>query len=205
VASHNCKSNWKYCFLTVDFAGDERVFNYPIFGYSFQYFNPQEAWSWKSKVRAKPTSLAKAMVRKTDFHNDPHKGIRNQKTQSILGIAMCITYIGNPKPNQSIDDTSSPLDLSSAGYLYDIELDNSNKIIDGKWYKYLSRTPEFVWLFPDQTHAETEFDANLAGEWANASAPAPKTWRHAAVKASNLGMPLAQVVNALICFARTSA
>jgi hypothetical protein len=185
--------------LIVDLAGDERAFNYPIVGYSFQYFNPREAWN-QSVARA--TSLQKATVSVGDFVNNP-KIIRNENTKSVVGIAMCVTYVGNPPPKQSLIDEPSRSELSSVGYLYDIELDHTDTIIDGYWYKKPENSPQLLWTFPEGTQAATEKDAALKEKWLDTRTPPPETWREA-VKASTGKNPLAVVVNALISFAERS-
>jgi hypothetical protein len=172
--------------MVIDATFDYEVWNQPVVGYRYYYFNPKEM--------VYRNSLAEATVSKSSFSNDRFAKYRSPQTDSMVGIAMDISYTVETAPNQSTTNSSAEDAIDTVRYYYDLELDFSGKIIGGEWY--LNRHPDFLWTPGPSDRAQTSYEPG--GSWAEGQA-VPANWQSAAASASGgSSAPLAAIVERLI-------
>lgn len=63
---------------------DYEVWNQPVFGYSYKYFNPE--------TNHEVDSLAEATVKLKKFKNDKFASYRSSEAESVVGISMEVSY-----------------------------------------------------------------------------------------------------------------
>ncbi len=146
---------------------DYEVWNQPIYGYQYTYFNP--------KTGEEKTNLAEAKVELKDFEDDTFKKHRDPRAVWVIGIAMVVGYTIEYGVNRFPEDNPDFDTLTWARYLYDLELDADGKIIGGEWYTY--QHPDFLWAPEDGETADSPGDAYMqAAQWQKAK-PLPNSWR----------------------------
>jgi hypothetical protein len=174
-------------FGALDATYDYEVWNQPMYGYQYSYFNPQ---------RNRPAaSLREATVSRQAFTNDRFRRYRSAQTAAVVGIAMRASYIVETAPTHADTDDSTKDRIHSVDYLYDLELDASGRILGGEWRQNVH--PDFLWTPPPQARAVTAADQFATGTW-SVSQAVPQPWRQAARRGSRFGAPLAKVVERLI-------
>ncbi|MDD4975027.1 MAG: hypothetical protein PHY93_11785, partial [Bacteriovorax sp.] len=131
--------------FVMDATYDYQVWNQPVYGYEYTYYNP------KTKIESK--TLADAIIKIGEWDTDGRKTVRAAEAKSIVGIKMRVTYVSENSPN-TVEFQESK--FSNAEYLYDLELDSQNKIIGGEWYSY--NHPDFLWVADKDSFPETYGD-----------------------------------------------
>jgi hypothetical protein len=177
--------------LIVDSNYDLEVWNRPIVGYAYSYFNPQ------SKDSA--DSLAQAIVAKADFTKDKFKAYRSPNATSFVGVAMKVRFLDGSGLNHRTTDSADNDNYGEKTYLYDLELDANGNIIGGEWYK--NAHPDFAWMPRATARAVSSFEAEATSAWDGTGA-LPQDWRSAAKNASAKGQPLAKIVEALLLLSK---
>ncbi len=177
--------------MIIDATYDYEVWNQPLFGYSYSYFNPQ--------TRKRAAKLRDAQVEKSAFGNDLFKSYRSKKGVSMVGIAMDIVYVVETHPNHNETDSAENDCQREVSYMYDLELDETGQIVGGEWYTNLH--PDFLWTPPLNAKASTLADSAASGLW-NAQQNLPESWRAAGLLAAQNGQPLEKIVNALFQLAK---
>jgi hypothetical protein len=181
--------------MVMDATYDYQVWNQPVVGYTYRYFNPQ-------KMRY-TRSLADASVVKTSFDNDRFKKYRDGETETIVGIAMDISYIVETAPAQRSTDSSKDDRVQTVRYYYDLELDAMGNIIGGEWYQ--NAHPDFLWTPEKGSRAISSWEKKygLTGEW-KSEEPLPAEWCQVAATTSGYQQaPLAVIVEQLIRFSNS--
>ncbi len=174
--------------MILDATYDYEVWNQPINGYKFWYFNPQEM-KWAD-------SFAEAKVNLNAFTNDMFKDYRSAGIASVVGIMNRVQYVVETSPSHSENDSPSADAINTVDYYYDLELDHHGDIIGGEWYQ--NKHPDFLWTPPPEAKARTHSENFATGIWSSTTS-IPKSWRSAAWYASyNNAAPLAKIVNHLI-------
>ncbi|MCI5150475.1 MAG: hypothetical protein D3916_14000, partial [Candidatus Electrothrix sp. MAN1_4] len=171
------------------------VWNQPIVAYKYRLFNPQ-------KMRY-ARSLAEASVLKASFERDRFKKYRDRETETIVGVAMDISYIVETRPEQYSPDSSKYDRVQTVRYYYDLELDGLGNIIGGEWYQ--NAHPDFLWTPEKGVKAVTSWENRygLSGTW-RTEEPLPAKWQEVAATTSGYQKaPLAAIVEHLISFANT--
>lgn len=177
--------------MIMDASFDYQVWNQPLLGYTYTYFNPQTL---------KQTDVLKdATVSRAAFSSDIFKKYRSPAAASFVGIIMKTTYMGENGNAQEHEDTPENDAVIDVYYYYDLELDASGKIIGGEWYT--NAHPDFLWTPPKGGRAVSRYENLLSGEWKSGQAM-PESWRAAAKKASADLTPLAAVVEHLLKLAQ---
>ena len=133
--------------FVMDATYDYQVWNQPVYGYSYTYFNPQTSIDTHS--------LNEATVLSVNWNDDPRKKVRSPKTKSIVGIKMQVTYVTESTPSK--DENEEPR-LTTIEWQYDLELDQKNNIIGGEWYS--ENHPDFLWT-PDKNAFPETLGDNL--------------------------------------------
>ncbi|MBL7714820.1 MAG: hypothetical protein JNL01_05085 [Bdellovibrionales bacterium] len=180
--------------FVMDATRDFEVWNHPVLGYSYSYFNP---------VTGKDTaSLAEAKIARTAFSSDPRKGFRAQGSTHVVGIKMDVTYLVETFPSDRVLDSEKYDASRTIGYRYELELDSDGRIIGGEWLSEVQ--PDFLWTESKRSVPKTLGDQTLDSQWDRATWNAgnqekiPSTWKAAAIQSSRVGQPLRRIVRSLI-------
>jgi hypothetical protein len=174
--------------FVMDATFDYEVWNQPVYGYQYTYFNPE--------TREPAATLEQAKVPMANFTKDKFTKYRSAEAASVVGVAMDVTYVVETAPSHELRDDPSRDGHRRVRYLYDLELNAQGEIIGGEWYN--NAHPDFLWTPPTEVRIRTAGDRYASGSWTPSSAAVPTPWRTAAVRSSRLGTPLAKVVEALV-------
>jgi hypothetical protein len=136
-----------------------------------------------------------------DFTKDKFKKYRSSQSTAVVGIAMDFTYVKETQPKHKRTDSPENDALRTVRYYYDLELDNSDNIIGGEWYT--NRHPDFLWVAEPDAKAESIAEDEAIGEWDGSDMLLPKSWRKAAIRASQEGQPLGKIVNQMFSWAQS--
>ncbi|WP_446008568.1 hypothetical protein [Candidatus Electrothrix sp.] len=181
--------------MVLDVTYDYEVWNQPIVAYKYRLFNP--------KKRGYARSLAEASVLKASFDTDRFKKYRDRETDTIVGVAMDLSYLVETNPEQYSPDSSQYDRVQTVRYYYDLELDGLGNIIGGEWYQ--NAHPDFLWTPEKGIRAVTYWEERygLSGTW-KTEEPLPAKWQEVAATTSGYQKaPLAAIVEQLISFANT--
>ena len=179
----------------MDATYDYQVWNQPVVGYSYSYFNPA------THVPAR--SMTEAAVSRADFHKDKFAEYRSNDTETIVGIAMEVSYTVETAPTHNPTDGPHRDRVTRVKYLYDLELDFAGKIIGGEWYQ--NAHPDFLWTPGKEDRALPPWEARspLTGTW-QSNQPIPDQWQQVASITSEYSKaPLAVIVEQLIAFSNS--
>ncbi len=177
--------------MVMDASFDSSVWNQPLLGYRYTYFNPQ--------TLQQTEQLAEATTSQAAFTRDIFKKYRSPKAVAFVGIVMRVQYMGENSNEQIDTDTPEQDQVISVDYYYDLELDAAGKIIGGEWYN--NAHPDFLWVPPKDARAVSRYEALAKGTW-QAGQPMPESWRAAATKASADLTPLAAIVEHMVKLAQ---
>jgi hypothetical protein len=174
----------------MDTAYDYQVWNQPICGYEYSYFNPQELRFAQS--------LREATVARGDFSKDRFAKYRSRGYAAAAGVAMRTRYVAEIAPSHARTDAPSRDRVVLVDYFYDLELDRDGRILGGEWY--VNRHPDFLWGPAPGVRAVTPGDAFATGTW-DVEQPVPPKWQRVAQRTSTAGLPLAKIVEELVALA----
>ncbi|MFC4157994.1 hypothetical protein [Chitinimonas lacunae] len=163
---------------------DYEVWNQPVLGYSYVYFNPETGQTFNT---AKEALIAKAAYTKDKFSK-----YRNAATQNIVGVRMQLSYLLETSPSHATEDSPNRDYVTQTTYTYDLELDASGKIIGGEWYG--NRHPDFVWTPAPNARALSYYNPSLT--W-TAGQALPAGYKQAAQSSSRYSQPVTNVVEQL--------
>ncbi len=181
--------------MILDATYDYEVWNQPIVSYKYRLFNPQNMCYARS--------LHEASVLKTSFESDRFRKYRDSETDTIVGVAMDISYLVETSPEQYSPDSSKYDRIQTVRYYYDLELDGLGNIIGGEWYQ--NAHPDFLWTPEKGAKAVTYWENRygLSGTW-RSEEPLPGKWQEvAAVTSGYQKAPLAAIVEQLIRFSNS--
>lgn len=207
--------------IVMDATFDYEVWNQPILGYQYLYFNPVQVESsvndasevyknWQSAA----VNITSPQFTKTDpflkwrykrtkdgaidelfYKNNPDK-----RPHFVVGVAMAVEYLVETKPTQSVTDSAQKDGTKGVIYMYDLEINKHGEVIGGEWYS--NAHPDFLWTIPQHSVTNkayhTLYDKYAVGEWA-VNKPLPKHWSELAKQAALRGrFPLGKIVDELI-------
>jgi hypothetical protein len=175
--------------FVMDALHDTEIWNQPIHGYSYSYFNPQ--------TQQPSDTLAGAALPLADYKDDKFKKYRSPRAKSVVGIAMDLTYIAENTPTAALTDSPEKDAVVTVHYLYDLELGANHEILGGEWYS--NAHPGFLWTPVLGARALSEGDVLLEDSstaWAGDTA-VPGEWLPAIHESSKQGQPLARIIEAL--------
>jgi hypothetical protein len=178
--------------MIMDATYDYEVWNQPIVGYRYSYFNPS--------TQAPALSLTEARVYRSAFHNDKFARFRSPNTDSMVGISMEVSYVVETSPSHHSPDSPQRDKITRVRYVYDLELDFSEKIIGGEWYQ--NAHPDFLWTPGPGVRALPAWEARrpLTEIWER-NQPIPSMWQQVAAITSEYNqVALAAIVDRLITF-----
>ncbi|MBC7741334.1 MAG: hypothetical protein H7061_04000 [Bdellovibrionaceae bacterium] len=178
--------------FVMDSSSGPEVWNYPIAGYDFSYFNPTTFESSHS-LRAAVEPLENLSADKFSASRDP-------RTKFVVGIIMDVFHPALISPRTTNSNGSNVIHTEK--YIYDLELDENYAIIGGEWYS--KEHPDFMWTFPAGSIATTSEDLSLVENWDGKSA-LPQTYAQGAIHAAQRGKVLSKITNALFAESLTSS
>jgi hypothetical protein len=174
--------------LVMDATYDYQVWNQPVAGYEYRYFNPQ--------TMKLVNTLGEATVARSQYTRDRFKKYRARNAASYAGVIMQVSYMVEIDPAQRSSDGPADDAVNTAIYKYDVELNANGKIIGGEWFTGKCH-PDFLWTPPRDARAISPSEPIATGTWEPGQAM-PQSWRNAGMDAAGRGMPLAKIVEALI-------
>ena len=171
------------------------VWNQPVVSYSYVTYHPI------TEVEG-PIEISR--VRLKEWANDPRREYRATGAQSVIGVKTSLTFVYETLPGALAGGGSTPDELRTAEYFYELELDAFGKIVGGEWTTSLH--PDLIWVaspgaFPiswgDRALSQNRDEA----EWKKGGA-LPPSWPSAALQSSERAQPLGRVVQKLFEWAR---
>lgn len=177
--------------VVMDATYDYEVWNHPIVGYRYSYFNPQTDRS--------TDDFNQAVIPMSSYSNDIFRKYRSRDAVSIVGVSMDVEYLVETQPSHHQHDSDDQDVTYSVRYVYDLELNRDGEIIGGEWRS--NKHPDFLWVNPRGQTATTTGDRLALGEW-NAKEQIPSAWSLVIPRSSANGTPLSKIVSALIKAAR---
>lgn len=183
LAVTNRVGMYKKSFVMDSSSGSE-VWNYPIAGYDYSYFNPRTFESTHSlKAAIEPIQNLTA---------DKFSAYRDPRTKYIVGIAMDLFH---PSLISARTSSNGANKIETENYAYDLELDENYNIVGGEWYS--KSRPDFLWTFPTGSKAVSREDLNIVENW-DVNFPLPENFAIQAQAASQRGVVLSKIANALL-------
>jgi hypothetical protein len=177
--------------FVLDATFDYEVWNQPVLGYRYRYFNPETSEA--------TNVLSNAIIKIEDFKSDKFKKFRSALAKKIVGVEMMLEYVVETDPEHRVKDDVKFDRSQRVYYLYDLELDEQNNIIGGEWYQ--NTHPDFLWTPTQNAKALTTGDMliyNLPNWDGKASLASDRNWTYAAEKSARQGQPLAKLIESLI-------
>ena len=180
----------------IDATYDYQVWNQPVYGYEYSYFNPQTGESASSYTQAK--------VALTEFNRDKFSRYRSSGARAVVGIAMDLTYIIETSASHDQVDTSAQDRMRTVRYMYDLELDDNDQIIGGEWYT--NSHPDFLWRPEKDTHLKSVgdwyLDREMPGQNWDGRTVVPATWLKSIVSSSKRSQPMSKIVDTLVILSK---
>jgi hypothetical protein len=197
--------------VIIDVFYDYEVWNQPVSGYRFRYFNP--------KTGESVNTLAEARVAYSDMgqegdRKDIFAKFRKPSTFThIVGVQMDLTYVGAVDASRLSPFTPVHDFHETITMVYDLELRydsvdeagnpiGEGEIVGGEWYS--GQHPDFMWVPYENSIARGDNEASLVGDWAPTDARMPQAWRRTAVRNSRNGTPMNKILRSLIDRARAT-
>lgn len=182
--------------MVMDATWNREIWNFPISGYRYKYFNPQ--------TLRESSNLGGAQVPISQFTIDKFKKYRSPRAAYVVGIALDVGYSAEIEPTTAEGHREQKRKV--VRFLYDLELDSSGTIIGGEWYSNFH--PDFVWnpfpvqQFPDRQPLSEPEKTYLQTHptlpaWSG-SEPVNADLVQMAPRASNLEQPLHVIVDKLV-------
>ncbi|MBI3534637.1 MAG: hypothetical protein HY072_04020 [Deltaproteobacteria bacterium] len=186
--------------FVMDATFDYEVWNQPVVAYSYSYFNPMTGDSFAANNKdalkeGKAKVSYKTFMSKDKFKDARLEDTRSKAIDSVVGVAMDVTYVVEVQPTHQTEDSVSFDGRRTVRYVYDLELDAKGKIIGGEWYT--NTHPDFLWTPELGTEIRTA-EGNLT--W-DGHSPLNATWTTKATaeaRFSNNARPLFNIVDALV-------
>lgn len=169
--------------LVLDATFDYEVWNQPILGYKYRYFDPKT-----KEVKATIAEATQSLPMAGDTFKQYRKNVRAKK---IVGVAMDVWYVVETNPSQEPEDTEDFDAVTRVTYVYDLELDANGKIIGGEWYS--NKHPDFLWTPTPGAKIATGGDSQATGTW-NPTTALPASWQTGGRLDARSGMPLGKFV-----------
>ena len=173
--------------FVMDSVSGSEVWNYPVVGYSFTYFNPQTLIS--------SPGPQEAIIPIGDFTNDKYTKYRSPLSTHIVGVEVKVNTLKDQYPRFSELEGPSDNKFSIETYKYDLELNKEGKIIGGEWAD--NNHPDFLWIGNKDSIPKGPFDDLLEGNWDAKSQLFPTAWIEPSIKSSKAGIVPHQIVKAL--------
>ncbi|MBC7398247.1 MAG: hypothetical protein H7333_12465 [Bdellovibrionales bacterium] len=149
---------------------DEEVWNQPVAGYQFSYYNIRNGANGNLQNSAIPLA----------GFNDPFVAFRSAKSVYLVGVDMTIDYSSETEPSHQATDGVEDDKIEQLHMRYDLELDKDYNVMGGEYVdeegsygansRYIPNYPAFMWRFhSDNPYASSVVDAKLAELGPNAA------------------------------------
>jgi Transglutaminase elicitor len=125
-----------------DISPGGEVWNYPVQGYRFVYYNVFDFSESKNFEDVKELFIKKNRFSKS--------GKRHPNTHSIVGVKILVTFKDMRKANLFETDGPSMDQSFEKEFVYDLELDKDNNILGGE--SFSKNLPDFIWAPNDKTY-----------------------------------------------------
>ena len=183
--------------FVIDATYDYEVWNQPVYGYSYRYYNPET-------YEVSKDDYSEVAIDLNDYKGDKFKKFRDPKAKKIVGVEMKLQYIAETEPSQRAYDNKNFDIVTTVTYRYDLELNGRGSIIGGEWYS--NKHPDFLWVPPVGTRALTRLDKSIEQAIASGrtdvawemGAPIPTVWTQYIPTYSAEGQPLGLIVEGLV-------
>ena len=153
----------KHSSFVINRNNDQEVWNQPVAGYKFYYFNTKTGVSG---------NLANSVIELKSF-NDPFVAFRSPKSVYLVGVDMVIDYTSETNPSHQDTDGPANDNVEQLHVRYDLELDKDYNVLGGEWVdedgaygansRYIPNYPAFMWRFHSENpYASSVVDAKLA-------------------------------------------
>jgi hypothetical protein len=167
---------------------DQQVWNYPVYAYTYSYFNPQTLRTTKT--------MEGSAVRVRDYTIDKFKPYRSKEAVYIVGVAMDVSYAIPTQPSKKPVYNSQ---FHTVKYVYDLELDGNGNIIGGEWYSNFH--PDFIWNLTPGSRPVSRGEGSNVYTWDGVS-PLPTELQQAAAKSSVVSQPVTAILETLVRLAQ---
>lgn len=174
--------------LVMDSSNGPEVWNYPIAGYDYHYFDPKTfipTYDFKNALRSI-----------SELPSDVNRDFRSPKAKYIVGVVMDTFHPALTNPSTGI---TSKITTKKMTFVYDLELDEAFNVVGGEWYA--KDNPDFIWSYTDNSQASTREDGKLRASqisWDARSGVMNPQVADLAREASKRGKVLATISNALL-------
>jgi hypothetical protein len=156
--------------LFIDTSPNLEVWNTPVISYSMEYFDVRNSKAVES--------LDQALIKRSDFQNDPRASSRAPTSQLLVGVRMMISTSSGAARSTSGPQPATPL---KRAYEYELELDGFLNLVGGEWLS--KERPDFAWLLLREKFPSSSGDEELQyPQWTGGTIPAD--WRPAIQRAS---------------------
>lgn len=160
-----------------DVSPGNEVWNYPIIGYKFAYYNVMN-----DSESQKFNDVKELFIKKNNFVKP---GQRHEKTAAIVGVKLVVQYRDMRDANTLETDSKEQDKILEKTYYYDLELDSQDNVIGGE--SMSKNLPDFIWATADITYPISDAEElNPKGTLVELSR-----------EASMLGQPLSRIVKEL--------
>lgn len=162
-----------------------QIWNQPVSSYSYTYFHP---------ITGKTGSLQTSKILLSEFQKDLFAPYRAPQTRFVVGIEMTLTFIYEKRPDLKDTDSRDTDVVRTPIYKYDLELDETGKIIGGEWWSRIH--PDVLWVSLAGSIPSTVGDTQLQGDsssWVSGQ-PLPESWVRAAIQSETCSQPLTRIV-----------
>ncbi len=170
--------------FVMDSSMGPEVWNYPVAGYDYSYFNPRTFES--------SHSLKAAIEPIKNLTADKYSAYRDPRTRYVVGIALDVFH---PALIQARTGDSAGNSMTSNAFIYDLELDENYTVIGGEWYS--KERPDFIWTFPTGSKAGTREDSDITEIW-DGKTPLPQSFADKAKSATQRGKVLNKIAETLL-------
>lgn len=174
--------------MVMDSSNGSEVWNYPVTGYDYSYFDP--------KTFATTHSLKQAVRAIQTLPSDVYKNFRSEKAKYLVGIIMDTYHPALTEPSTGV---TSRISTKRKTFIYDLELDESYNVVGGEWYS--KETPDFIWGFPEGSRSMTREDNRLKSQnitWNAKTELLPEVVASLSREATKRGSVLSTITNALL-------
>jgi hypothetical protein len=165
------------------------IWNYPIVGYDFKYFNPQ---NFVPSVTPTYLPPQKAIIPIEEYAKDKFSQTRSPNTAYIVGVEAKVNILKERLPAFLAVEGPEQNVFSVETFKYDLELDQNGNIVGGEWYSH--EHPDFLWIVPKDAMANGPLDNELQGDWNPKNELFPKAWVKPAIRSSKIGIVPHQIV-----------
>lgn len=175
--------------FVLDATFDYEVWNQPVLGYSYTYFNPLTGEETRD--------LKSATISRGKFKKDRFAQYRSSQAASFVGVKMKLGYVVETSPSDDLTDSEDSDVVRWVEYQYDLEISKEGRIIGGEWYT--AAHPDFIWTPRKNVRPSSPMDSfgSDADDW-QPDQPVPVKWAEAARRGAPRGLILNRITESLL-------